>query len=202
MSRRHPGYILREYFRLRAELSAPPSPMGTMLARARRYGRQPHHEGALKVHEAPSGTHGAAHVRLAEFARLVGSLSPEEEEIAALRHWHPADGHEVYTRNVSADDVRPEPVGEYPNPPSLLMTVAGEEYVGAATEHKQDGTGEAVERRAVVRGVRVRLTSYETIARLTGASQKRIKALLRDVSERVREKLRRELAKGGDDGEE
>ena len=191
MNRREPGYLLREYFRLRAEVSAVPSALGAMLARAKRYGKQRRGAGGIKVREEKGGDGSRAYERLADLALSVGTLTPAEEEIAALRFWHPADGHEVYTRNVPADDVIAVEVGEGENPPHSLMTRAGEEYVGAATEYKPDGTGASVEGRAVVRGVRAKLTSYETIAKRTGRSEREVKAVLREVAERIGERAER-----------
>lgn len=170
-------------FQLEAELLHPPSASGGQLEALR--------SGLVQFSPGDDWrrSHSAERRQLAyaEVLRLTRDLSLLELEVCRLRYWTPLDGHDEGLRLVRESDLfltrvgeraerwrrAGEPAGEVPLLP-VMATRAGDELV----RYGQVGW-------AYVREVRARLTSFATIARELGISERQAQRCFDRARERV-----------------
>ena len=145
-----------------------------------------HDDGHLYQRTVGSDRRAGEH---ADAVLLFRGLTVDELRVLELRYWVPLDGHERTERNVPASDLVERLIGEeagttlsvkmtrqgetfFSTPVSLVSLVvdaAGGAVLNEAGEPstvtgRRDGQEVVQEDRAIVQGVRTRLSSYESIA--------------------------------------
>lgn len=214
--------VLQEYFQLEAAHTSSPSATGAQLARIRLgIGTD---DGADWRASAVSSHKNAVY---ADAIMAVRTLTQLELELCRLRYWavevgdfdqHTRrGGYEVYKRNVWESDLHRAEIGEKKddkwrrvNEPlgfvpmlDVNITHAGEEQVLEPAYIETADGKQAIDGRAVVRGVRTRLTTYEAISEATRAPGWRFNPMnvhavrwaLRTACEKVYERIF-EMARG------
>ncbi len=185
--------VLMARFQYEAALSAPPSASGGQLE-ALRLGMSGQDDS--RIYRATQGADRKA-VALADALLLTKDLTAAEVDLLRLRYWIPLDGHEEYTKNVPEADIHTVEIGEAhetwreqgtPRHRAAMlpvrMTLDGEE----AIPHKALGEDEQ-EGRAVIRGVRAKMTSYETIAARMGSTPATIRRQIQAANEKIKQRL-------------
>lgn len=170
------------YFRLEAELCAPPSPSGGQLEALR---LQMGSDADAQAHNRSRMAEGRA-LRFAAACQLLRDLTPRELEICRLRYWWiEHEAREAYARAVPMGELLPRRDEEEPWIPATLATRQGEPLLAPV----RDAEGEPVASRAIVAASRVRFTAYETIATALSLTARQVRRTLGGAHNKIARRI-------------